>query len=262
MHPALWISKTGLDAQQTDIAVVSNNVANASTVGFKKSRAVFEDLLYQTVNQAGGVSAANTKLPNGLNIGAGTKVVATQKVFSQGNMITTDNSLDLMIEGPGFFEVQMPDGSSAYTRSGQFSLDENGQIVTSGSGFVVQPGISIPEDATSITVSSEGEVSVKVSGEAENQILGQLNMADFINSSGLEPQGQNLYIETGASGAPIEGTAALDGMGAIRQGALETSNVNVTEELVNLIESQRIYEMNSKVISAVDQMLSYVNQNL
>ncbi len=262
MHPALWISKTGLDAQQTDIAVISNNVANASTVGYKKSRAVFEDLLYQTVNQAGGISASNTKLPNGLNIGAGTKVVATQKVFSQGNMQTTDNSLDMMIEGPGFFEVQTPDGNTAYTRSGQFSLDDSGQIVTSGSGFVVQPGITIPDDASSITVSSEGEVSVKTSGNAENQVLGQFNMADFINPSGLDPMGQNLYTETGASGTPIQGVGGIDGMGAIRQGALETSNVNVTEELVNLIESQRIYEMNSKVISAVDQMLSYVNQNM
>ncbi|MGB0893979.1 MAG: flagellar basal-body rod protein FlgG [Parashewanella sp.] len=262
MHPALWISKTGLDAQQTDIATISNNVANASTVGYKKSRAVFEDLLYQTVNQAGGISAANNKLPNGLNIGAGTKVVATQKVFSQGNMQTTDNSLDLMIEGPGFFEVQMPNGDTAYTRSGQFSLDDNGQIVTSGSGFVVQPAIIIPENASSITVSAEGEVSVKTPGAAENQVVGQFNMSDFINPSGLEPKGQNLYMETGASGAPVQGVASLDGMGAIRQGALETSNVNVTEELVNLIESQRIYEMNSKVISAVDQMLSYVNQNM
>lgn len=262
MHPALWISKTGLDAQQTDIAVISNNVANASTVGYKKSRAVFEDLLYQTVNQAGGISAANTKLPNGLNIGAGTKVVATQKQFTQGNMLTTDNSLDLMVEGPGFFEIQMPNGNTAYTRNGQFSVDDQGQIVTSGAGYVVQPAITIPENATSITVSAEGEVSVKTSGTAENQVLGQFTMSDFINPSGLEPMGQNLYLETGASGAPIQGTASLNGMGSIRQGALETSNVNVTEELVNLIESQRIYEMNSKVISSVDQMLSYVNQNL
>ncbi|WP_025821660.1 flagellar basal-body rod protein FlgG [Shewanella marina] len=262
MQPALWISKTGLDAQQTDISVISNNVANASTVGFKKSRAVFEDLLYQSVNQAGGVSAANTKLPNGLDIGAGTKVVATQKLFTQGNMLTTDNSLDMMIEGPGFFEIQMPDGTAAYTRNGQFTLDDSGQMVTSGSGYLVMPGITIPDDATSITVSAEGEVSVKSPGTAESQVVGQLTMSDFINPSGLQPKGQNLYIETGASGTPIQGTASLDGMGAVRQGALETSNVNVTEELVNLIESQRIYEMNSKVISAVDQMLSYVNQQL
>ncbi|MBR9726752.1 flagellar basal-body rod protein FlgG [Shewanella intestini] len=262
MQPALWISKTGLDAQQSNIAVISNNVANASTVGYKKSRAVFEDLLYQTVNQAGGVSADNSKLPNGLNMGAGTKVVATQKMFTQGNMLTTDNSLDLMVEGSGFFEVEMPDGTTAYTRNGQFSLDDSGQIVTPGSGYVVQPAITIPEDATSITVSSQGEVSVKLAGGAANQVVGQLAISDFINPAGLDPLGQNLYSETGASGAPIQGTPSENGLGAIRQGALETSNVNVTEELVNLIQSQRIYEMNSKVISAVDQMLSYVNQNL
>lgn len=262
MQPALWISKTGLDAQQTDIAVISNNVANASTVGFKKGRAVFEDLLYQTVNQAGGVSATNTRLPNGLELGAGTKVVSTQKNFSQGNMLTTDNSLDLMIEGPGFFEIQMPDGNTAYTRNGQFTLDDTGQMVTSGQGFVLQPAVVIPDNATSITVSQEGEVSVKIPGNPENQVVGQLNMSDFINPSGLDPIGQNLYLETGASGAPVQGVASVDGMGTIRQGALETSNVNVTEELVNLIESQRVYEMNSKVISAVDQMLSYANQNL
>ncbi|GGZ12040.1 MULTISPECIES: flagellar basal-body rod protein FlgG [Shewanella] len=262
MHPALWISKTGLDAQQTDISVISNNVANASTVGYKKGRAVFEDLLYQTVNQAGGISAANTKLPNGLNLGAGTKVVSTQKIFSQGNMETTDNSMDLMIQGPGFFEIQMPDGTTAYTRNGQFTLDDTGQMVTSGEGYVLQPGITIPDNATSITVSEEGEVSVKIPGNAENQVVGQLTMSDFINPSGLQPIGQNLYLETGASGTPVQGTPSLDGLGSIRQGSLETSNVNVTEELVNLIESQRVYEMNSKVISAVDQMLAYVNQNL
>jgi len=189
-------------------------------------------------------------------------VVATQKIFSQGNLQTTDNALDMMIEGPGFFEIQLPDGTTAYTRNGQFSLDDTGQIVTSGAGYVLQPAITIPDDATSITVSAEGEVSVKTPGAAENQVVGQLTISDFINPSGLDPIGQNLYLETGASGTPIQGTASLDGLGSIRQGSLETSNVNVTEELVNLIESQRIYEMNSKVISAVDQMLAYVNQNL
>lgn len=262
MHPALWVSKTGLDAQQTNISVISNNIANASTVGYKKSRGVFEDLLYQTVKQAGGNSAADSKLPNGLNLGAGTKVVASQKMFTQGNMLTTSNSMDLMLEGRGFFEIQMPDGTSAYTRNGQFTLDENGQMVTSGSGFVVQPSVTIPNNATSITVSQEGEVSVQTSDSAENQIVGQITIVDFINPAGLTPAGQNMYLETGVSGSPIQGIASIDGLGAIAQGALETSNVNVTEELVNLIESQRVYEMNSKVISAVDQMLAYVNQNL
>ncbi|ADN76862.1 flagellar basal-body rod protein FlgG [Ferrimonas balearica DSM 9799] len=262
MQPALWISKTGLDAQQTDIATISNNLANASTVGYKKSRAIFEDLLYQTINQAGGISSQNTELPAGLTLGAGTKVAATQRIFSQGNMLTTDNSLDLMIEGPGFFEIQLPDGTIAYSRNGQFALDDEGQLVTPGAGFLLNPGIQVPEDAQSITVSGEGEVSVRVPGAAENQVIGQIEIANFVNPTGLEPIGQNMFLETGASGAPIQGVPGLDGLGTLRQGALETSNVNVTEELVNMIESQRIYEMNSKVISTVDQMLANLNQQL
>jgi len=262
MNAALWISKSGLDAQQTDISTISNNLANASTVGFKKSRAVFEDLLYQNINQPGGKSSQNTELPAGLMLGAGTKVVATQKEFTQGNMLTTENSLDMMIEGDGFFEILMPDGNITYTRNGQFMLNEEGQIVTPGSGYLVQPTITVPEDAKSITVSSEGEVSVSILGQVEETVIGQLSISNFINPQGLEPLGQNVYAETGVSGAPIQGTPGLDGLGSIRQGALETSNVNVTEELVNLIESQRIYEMNSKVISAVDEMMSFVSQQL
>jgi len=262
MNAALWISKTGLDAQQTDIATISNNLANASTIGYKKSRAVFEDLLYQNINQPGGKSSQNTELPAGLMLGAGTKVVATQKEFSQGNMLTTENSLDMMIEGSGFFEILQPDGNIAYTRNGQFMLNEEGQIVTPGSGDILQPTITIPADAQSITVSSEGEVSVRLEGQAENTVVGQITVSNFINPQGLEPIGQNLYLETGVSGAPVQGTPGADGLGSVRQGALETSNVNVTEELVNLIESQRIYEMNSKVISAVDEMMSFVTQQL
>lgn len=262
MHPALWISKTGLDAQQTDISVISNNLANASTVGFKKSRAVFEDLLYQTVNQPGGQSSQNTRLPSGLMIGAGTKVVASQKIHTQGNMLTTDNSLDLTIQGRGFFQIQLPDGNIAYTRNGQFTLNEEGQIVTTGAGYLLQPQIDVPADAQSITISIDGEVSAQVNGQAEAQVIGNINTVDFVNPTGLMPIGENLYTETGASGAATEGTPGLDGFGTIRQGALETSNVNVTEELVNLIQAQRVYEMNAKVISAVDQMLSYVNQTL
>lgn len=262
MHPALWISKTGLDAQQTNVATISNNLANASTVGFKKSRAVFEDLLYQNINQPGANATQNTKLPSGLMIGAGAKVVAVQKNFSQGNALTTNNSLDLMVDGDGFFEIEMPDGSSAYTRNGQFQLNEEGIIVTPGSGYPLIPQIQVPDDALSISVGSEGEVSVSITGQIENQVVGQINVNDFVNPSGLEPLGQNLYIETGASGTAIQGVPGGDGLGFIRQGMLETSNVNVTEELVNLIESQRVYEMNSKVISAVDEMLSYVSQQL
>ncbi|WP_025562510.1 flagellar basal-body rod protein FlgG [Psychromonas sp. SP041] len=262
MHSALWISKTGLDAQQTNVATISNNLANASTVGFKKSRAIFEDLLYQNVNQPGANATQDTKLPSGLMIGSGAKVVAVQKNFEQGNALTTNNSLDLMIDGRGFFEIEMPDGSSAFTRNGEFMLNEEGTLVTPGSGYPLVPQIQIPDNAQSISIGSEGEVSVNVAGQAENQVVGQINVSAFINASGLQPLGENLYSETGASGAPIEGVPGGDGLGFIRQGMLETSNVNVTEELVNLIESQRVYEMNSKVISAVDEMLSYISQQL
>lgn len=262
MHPALWISKTGLDAQQRDIAVTSNNLANASTIGFKKSRAIFEDLLYQNINQPGGQSTQETELPSGLMLGAGTRVVATQKNFSQGNLITTENSLDLMVSGKGFFEIQMPDGSVSYTRNGQFTLDRDGQIVTPGAGHPLQPAINIPDEALSVTVSQDGEVAVTMPGQAGNQVVGQINLASFINPAGLEPVGENLFKESASSGAPLQGIPGVDGMGSIHQGALETSNVNVTEELVNLIESQRVYEMNSKVISSVDQMLGFAIQQL
>lgn len=262
MHPALWISKTGLDAAQTDVSVVSNNLANASTVGFKKDRAIFEDLLYQNINQPGGRSSADTELPSGLMLGAGSKVVATQKSHTQGNLLTTNNSLDMSIQGRGFFEILQPDGSIAYTRNGQFTLNDQGQIVTPGAGFLLQPEITIPEDAQQITISQDGEVSATLRGEAEPQVLGQMNLSDFINSTGLQPIGQNLFVETAVSGAPIQGIPGLEGIGTVIQGALETSNVNVTEELVNLIESQRLYEMNSKVISSVDQMLGQVIQQL
>lgn len=262
MHPALWISKTGLDAAQTDVAVVSNNLANASTVGFKKDRAIFEDLLYQNINQPGGRSSADTELPSGLMLGAGSKVVATQKTHTQGNLLTTDNALDLSIQGRGYFEIQMPDGSLAYTRNGQFTLNDQGQMVTPGAGFVLQPVITLPANAQQVTISQDGEVSAQLRGQAEPQVLGQINLSDFINPAGLQPTGQNLYVETAVSGAPIQGIPGLEGLGSVAQGTLETSNVNVTEELVNLIESQRLYEMNSKVISSVDQMLGQVIQQL
>ena len=262
MNPALWISKTGLDAQTKDIAVISNNLANASTVGYKKCRAVFEDLLYQTINQPGGRTAQDSQAPSGLMLGAGTKVVATQKVHTQGDMLTTDNSLDLMIQGEGFFEILLPDGTSSYSRNGQFMMDEEGNVVTPGAGYLLNPQITVPEDAIEIMVSQDGEVSVRLQGQADNAVIGQINTVNFVNPTGLEPIGQNLFVETAVSGAPQEGTPGLEGFGMIVQGALETSNVNTTEELVNLIESQRVYEMNSKVISAVDQMLSYINQQL
>ena len=232
MHPALWISKTGLDAKQRDISVISNNLANASTVGYKKSRAVFEDLLYQNINQPGGRSSQNSELPNGLMIGAGTKVVATQKNFGQGNHMTTDNALDVMIQGHGFFEVLMPDGSISYTRNGQFTTDAEGNLVISGAGYQIQPTITVPPDAIEINISQDGEVSVKLPGQPENAVLGQLVVTNFINPAGLEPIGQNLFRQTGASGDPVQGVPGLEGIGIIVQGALEASNVNVTEELV------------------------------
>ena len=248
MMPALWIAKTGLDAQQTNIS-------------FKKGRPVFEDLLYQKINQPGGRSSADSELPTGLMIGVGAKVMSTQKTFTQGDVQTTDNALDLMISGSGFFEIELPDGTTAYTRNGQFAMDDEGTIVTSGSGYTVQPAIQVPNNATSITVSSDGQVSVTITGQAEVQVLGQLNVSRFVNPQGLEPIGENLFIETQSSGAPIQGAAGQDGMGSIKQGMLETANVNVTEELVNLIQAQRVYEMNSKVLSAVNDMLSSLNSN-
>ena len=262
MFSALWISKSGLDAQQTNISVTSNNLANASTVGFKKGRAIFEDLLYQNVNQPGGRPSADTTLPSGLMLGAGTKVVATQKQFSQGDVNTTGNSLDLMINGRGFFEIQMPDGTTCYTRNGQFTLNEEGTIVTVGSGYPLLPEIQVPENAKSISVSSDGQVSIATSAEAEAQVVGQLTVTTFVNETGLEPIGENLFAETQASGAPIQGIAGADGVGKISQGALEVSNVNVTEELVNLITAQRVYEMNSKVLSTVDEMMGALTQRL
>ncbi len=262
MIPALWISKTGLDAQQTNISEISNNLANASTVGFKKGRAVFEDLLYQNVNQPGGQSSANTTLPNGLMIGAGSKVVATQKTFTQGSVQTTDNSLDVMINGRDFFEIQLPDGTTAYTRNGQFTLNSEGTLVTSGEGYPVQPEMQIPTNAQSITIGTDGQVSVQLSGETTSQAVGQFNITDFANPAGLQPMGENLYLATGASGDPIQGVGGTDGMGTVKQGMLEASNVNATEELVNLIQAQRVYEMNSKVISSVDQMMGTVTQQL
>ncbi|ATF08807.1 flagellar basal-body rod protein FlgG [Candidatus Enterovibrio altilux] len=262
MYPALWVSKTGLDAQQANISTISNNLANASTIGFKKSRAVFEDLFYQNINQPGGQSSQNTKLPSGLMLGAGAKVVATQRIHSNGNAQTTDNALDLMIEGDGFFQILLPDGNMGYQRNGQFNLNDEGVIVTIGAGYLLEPEIAVPPDAVQVTIGTDGEVSARLRGQATNVVLGQITVVDFINPAGLEPIGQNLYLPTGVSGHPQEGIPSLDGLGSIRQSMLETSNVNVTEELVNMIEAQRIYEMNSKVISSVDQMLSYVNQKL
>lgn len=262
MHPALWISKTGLEAQTKDLAVISNNLANAGTVGFKKSRVAFEDLFYQNIRQPGADSSADTRLPSGLQLGTGVKVVATQKIHTQGSFQTSDNQLDMAIQGNGFFQVLLPDGTTGYTRAGNFTLDENGQIVTQGNGYVVQPAITVPQTATSIDVSIDGTITAQERGQAAPTNLGQLQLANFANPTGLQPIGENLYLESGSSGAPIVGTPGLDGLGQLRGGQLETSNVSTVEELVSMIETQRTYETNAKVLSAVDQMLQFVNQTL
>ncbi|MFN2348525.1 MAG: flagellar basal-body rod protein FlgG [Thioalkalivibrio sp.] len=261
MNKALWIAKTGLDAQQTRMSVISNNLANVNTTGFKKGRAVFQDLIYQTVRQAGAQAAQDTELPSGLMLGTGVRTVATEKMFTQGNVTQTDNSLDMAIEGRGFFQILMPDGNIAYTRDGSFQMNSDGQLVTSG-GYEVQPGIVIPEGSLSLTVAEDGAVSATVAGNVAPIVVGNLQLADFINPAGLQPIGQNLFTETAASGAPQAGNPGLDGRGRLLQGFLESSNVNTVEELVNMIETQRAYEMNSKAISTADAMLQYVNNNL
>lgn len=261
MNPALWIAKTGLDAQQTRMAVISNNLANVNTTGFKRGRAIFEDLLYQNVRQVGAQSSQDTQLPSGLMLGTGVRTVATEKLFTQGNIVQTGNPLDLGVQGRGFFQIQRPDGSIAYARDGSFQVNAQGQIVTAG-GYALQPGITLPENALSITVGSDGVVSALTPGSTAPTQVGTLQLADFINPTGLQPIGENLYIESAASGAPQVGTPGLNGLGTLVQGAVESSNVNVVEELVNMIETQRAYEMNSKAIATTDQMLAYVSNNL
>ena len=261
MDQALWIAKTGLEAQQTRMAVTANNLANVNTTGFKRSRAVFEDLLYQNSGQAGAQSSEDTQLNSGLMTGTGVRVVATEKLFTQGNLVQTGNSLDLAIEGRGFFQILMPDGSLGYSRDGTFQINAQGEIVTA-KGFALQPGITVPEDAQSVTIGSDGTVSVTQPGVAVPTQIGTIQLTDFINPAGLQPVGQNLFLETGSSGAPQTGTAGQNGLGAVSQGALETSNVNTVEELVNMIETQRAYEMNSKAISTAEKMLEYANNTL
>ncbi|HBX37845.1 MAG TPA: flagellar basal body rod protein FlgG [Pseudohongiella sp.] len=261
MHAALYVSKTGLSAQDTRLATVSNNLANVATNGFKKDRVVFEDLLYQIQRQPGANSTQNTELPSGLQIGTGVKVAGTQKLFSQGALQTTGESLDVGINGRGFFEVIMPDGSSSYTRDGQFHLNGNGELVTS-QGFLVAPGITIPQDAQSLTIGDDGVISVRLPGQATTSNIGNMNLVDFVNPAGLQALGGNLYAETVSSGNPQQAAPGQNGMGTLEQGSLESSNVEVVEELVDMITTQRAYEMNSKVISTADQMLQFVTQNL
>ena len=261
MYRALWVAKTGLDAQQTQLAVISNNLANVNTTGFKRGRAVFQDLLYQNVRQAGAQSSQDTILPSGFMLGTGVRTATTEKIFTQGNSIQTNNALDVAVDGRGFLQIQMPDGTIAYTRDGSLRLDDQGQLVNAD-GYLVDPGISIPSSSRSITIGVDGVISVLPPGSTAPTQVGSLQLADFINPAGLQPIGNNLYLETAASGSPQVGTPGLNGLGTLLQGSLESSNVNVVEELVNMIETQRAYEMNSKAIATADQMLAYVNNNL
>jgi flagellar basal-body rod protein FlgG len=259
MINSLWIAKTGMSAQQTQLDVISHNLANVSTTGFKRNNAVFEDLIYQNLRQVGANTTEQNQLPTGLHLGLGVRTVATSRNFTQGTHQETKNNLDVAINGNGFFEVTMPDGTLGYTRDGSFQVDSQGRLVTS-SGLPVANGINVPQGATSVNISADGAVSAIVAGSTAPQPLGTLAMSNFINPAGLEPVGQNLFKESAASGQPQQGTPGTNGLGFIRQGFLEASNVNVVEELVNMIQTQRAYEMNSKAIQTSDQMLAKLSQ--
>jgi flagellar basal-body rod protein FlgG len=261
MLPALYVAKTGLAAQDTNLTTISNNLANVSTTGFKSDRAEFQDLLYQIKRQPGAQSTQDSELPSGLQLGTGVRIVGTQKNFTAGSLQTTEQPLDMAIDGRGFFQILQPDGTTSYTRDGTFHLDSNGQIVNA-SGFALEPAIVIPNNAQSFTVGTDGTVSITVPGNPAAQVIGNLQTADFINPAGLQAVGNNLFLETAASGAPQIGTPGLNGFGTTLQNTLENSNVSTVEEMVNMITTQRAYEMNSKVISTADQMLSFVTQNL
>lgn len=261
MTSALWVSKTGLAAQDTALRVISNNLANVSTTGFKRDRAVFADLMYQIDQQPGGLSSQNTQLPSGTQLGVGVRVAGTQKNFSEGSIQNTSSALDMAVEGRGFFQISLPDGNVAYTRTGSFQLDQDGQIVDS-QGFPLEPAITIPDDAVSITIGLDGTVSVLQQGDTSPSEVGNIQLVNFTNPGGLEAKGGNMYIETASSGAPIEGTPGENGLGFTVQNALENSNVSVVEEMVNMVATQRAYEMNAKVISTADQMVQYLTQNV
>ncbi|MBN9372279.1 MULTISPECIES: flagellar basal-body rod protein FlgG [unclassified Hydrogenophaga] len=259
MINSLMIAKTGMTAQQTQLDVISNNLANVSTNGFKRSRAVFEDLMYQNLRQVGANAAEQAELPTGLQIGLGVRTVATSRNFTQGSLQQSGNALDVAVNGAGFFQVEMPDGTTAYTRDGSFQRDAQGRMVTS-SGFPLTAGITLPAETESVTVSSDGIVTVKLPGQTQPQQVGQIELANFVNPAGLEPMGQNLFRESVASGAPVDGAPGTTGMGVLMQGYTEQSNVNVVQELVDMIQTQRAYEMNSKSIQTSDQMLQKLAQ--
>ncbi|MEL7967127.1 flagellar basal-body rod protein FlgG [Vreelandella neptunia] len=259
MIKSLWTAKTGLESQQTKLDVISNNLANVSTNGFKRSRPVFEDLLYQNMRQPGAQNNIQDRLPSGMQIGTGVRAVATERLHTQGSLEQTENSRDLAIDGQGFFQVLMPDGTTAYTRDGSFQLNQNGQMVTAN-GYPVEPAIFLPANALSVSVGEDGTVSVRQPGVAQDNEVGQITVSTFINPAGLESLGGNLYLETGASGAPNENIPGINGAGRLFQGYVETSNVNVVEEMVNMIQTQRAYEINSKAVSTSDEMLARLSQ--
>ena len=259
MIRSLWFAKTGMEAQQTQLDTIANNLANVGTNGYKRGHVVFEDLMYQNLRQAGANETEQTQVPTGLQVGLGVRSVATSRNFSQGALQQTTNSLDVAIQGHGFFQVTLPDGTTGYTRDGSFQVDQNGQLVNNN-GMVLQPGITIPNTAQSVTIGQDGTVSIALAGQSATQIQGQLQLATFVNPAGLEPRGQNLYAETTASGTPTSGAPGANGLGTLRQGFVETSNVNVVEELVSMIQTQRAYELNSKAIQASDQMLQKLGQ--
>lgn len=261
MHAALYVSKTGLSAQDKQLTTISNNLANASTIGFKRDRAIFEDLIYQNYRQPGAQETQETQLPSGLQLGTGARVVATQKEHTQGSLQVTDQSLDVAINGPGYFQILQPDGSIAYTRNGQLQMNGEGQLVNAD-GFLLEPAITVPEGVNKITISETGTVNAYTQGVVDPQQLGDITLVNFVNPSGLQAIGGNIFVETLASGNPVQGTPGENGMGFLKQGMLESSNVNIVEEMVSMITTQRAYEMNSKVISTADQMLQYISQNL
>ncbi len=261
MHAALYVSKTGLAAQDMQLTTISNNLANASTVGFKRDRAVFEDLLYQIQRQPGAQTSEETQLPSGLQLGTGVRVVGTQKQFTAGSLQVTGQALDVAIDGRGFLQIAQPDGTIAYTRAGQLHLDGEGQIVNA-SGLLLEPNITVPDNAENVTIGTDGIVNAFIPGEPAATILGNIQIVDFVNPGGLQSNGGNLFLETASSGNPITGTPGENGLGQIKQGMLENSNVDIVEEMVNMITTQRAYEMNSKVVSTADQMLQFLSQNV
>jgi flagellar basal-body rod protein FlgG len=261
MHAALHVSKTGLAAQDRQLTTISNNLANVGTVGFKRDRAVFEDLMYQNQRQPGAQQTQDTQLPSGLQLGTGVRVVATQKEFTEGSMQVTDQTLDVAIDGRGFLQIQLPDGTTAYTRNGQLQINGEGQIVN-GDGYLLDPAIFVPEGVNKLSIGTDGTVNGYAPNDAVPQPLGDITLTDFINPSGLQAIGGNMYLETVASGNPVQGTPGENGLGTLKQGMLEGSNVDIVEEMVNMITTQRAYEMNSKVVAAADQMLQFITQTL